>query len=91
MVSLNAAARTFLLMAGMQFVSYVNLTVNYRAIAHKQIPVAMCTDALAGLISFWFVRKIARDDSHPTAALLGVMLGGSLAAGIGIWLTSSWG
>ena len=81
--------RAFALMAAVQFVSYANLTINYRAIAAGLVPAAMVTDALASAISFFIIRRVARDgDGH--AALLGMMAGGSLAAWFGIWLTRAW-
>jgi hypothetical protein len=81
--------REFFIMAGVQFVSYLNLTINYRAIAHGQIGAAMVTDAMAGLIAYVIVRRIVKSEGH--LAVAGMMVGGSLAAAAGMWLTATWG
>ncbi len=80
--------KEFFLMMLVQFVSYANLTVNYRAISAGFIPVAMVTDACAVALSYYIVRHITRTDSRVTLA--GMMVGGSLAAAAGIWLTQAW-
>jgi hypothetical protein len=80
--------KTFLVMALVQFISYSNLVINTRAIAGGLIPAAMVTDAAASAISFFIIRKVAKEDGY--AALVGMMLGGSLAAWFGIWLTGHW-
>ncbi len=87
-VSMKANVKTFLLMALVQFVAYANLTVNFRAISAGMIPVAMATDAAAAAISYFIVRRIVRSESPWTLA--GMMVGGSLAAWFGIWLTEHW-
>jgi hypothetical protein len=78
--------RVFTLMALVQFISYTNLTVNIRAIAAGNIPLAMVTDCLAAGIGYLIVRRIAKDDDS-LATLFGLMLGGSLAALVGITFT----
>jgi hypothetical protein len=78
--------RTFALMALVQFISYTNLTINIRAIASGNIPLAMVTDCLAAGIGYLIVRRIAKDDDS-ISTLLGLMLGGSLAALVGITFT----
>ena len=76
------------LMAVVQFVSYANLTVNYRAVAAGHVGYAMVTDSLAALIGYFIVRKVARAEGPQV--LTGMVLGGSLAAWFGIWLTRTW-
>ena len=75
-------------MGFVQLVSYTNLTVNYRAIAGGHIGSAMITDALAGAISYFIIRRVAKDESYAT--LFGLIVGGSMAAWIGITFTQGW-
>lgn len=71
-----------------QFVSYLNLTINFRAIAHEQYVVAFFTALFAGLLAYAIVRMISHDDRH--RILPGLVIGGAFADVIGIWLTRSW-
>ena len=80
--------RVALLMTAVQFVSYANLTVNFRAIAAGHVPHAMVTDAAASAISFFIIRKVSKSEGY--AALAGMMVGGSLAAAFGIYMTRGW-
>lgn len=79
---------TFLLMALVQFFSYTNLVVNYRAIATKKYHAACVTDVLASAITFFIIRQVAEADTM--AALFGMMVGGGAASYAGIWLTKHW-
>lgn len=72
----------------LQFVQYLVLTINFRAIAHEQYVYAGTTAALAAFLAYRIVRGIAADKSH--LALPGLMLGGALADMTGIWLTRNW-
>jgi hypothetical protein len=81
--------RDFAAFALMQFVSYLNLTINFRAIAHEQYTFAVITDGLACVLSYTIVRRIAGDKSRWGVA--GLVVGGSCAALVGIWLTRAWG
>lgn len=79
----------FLQMALAQFVSYTNLVVNIRAIAHQHYVWAVITDGLASLIGYFIVRKVAKNDS-PWAPW-GMAVGGMLASVVGIYVTKHWG
>lgn len=81
--------RNFTLSALIQFVSYFVLTLNFRAIAHAHIWEAMVTDALAAALSYFIIKRVSRVDGP--GVLLGMMLGGSVAAAFAIWLTRAWG
>lgn len=81
--------RDFFLFAGLQFVSYLNLTINFRAIAHKQYAFAILTDGAASLLAYTIVRRVAGDKSR--WGLIGMTLGGMCAATVGIYLTRAWG
>ena len=75
-------------MAAVQFIAYANLVVNYRAIAAGMILPAMFTDALAAAIGYFIVRKVAKSEGYDV--LVGMVIGGSLAAWVGIWMTEAW-
>ena len=80
--------RNFVIGFGIQFLSYLVLTVNFRAIAESQRGFAMVTDALAVVLSYSIIRRVVKDDSWWTLA--GMVTGGSLAAWVGITLTEHW-
>lgn len=80
--------RTVAFMAAVQFVSYLNLTVNFRAIAHAQYAVAGLTAGLAAVLATTIVRRVAKDESN--SPLVGMVVGGALADMAGIWLTRAW-
>lgn len=83
------AMREFLLMMAVQFLSYLNLTLNFRAIAHEQYLWVAGTDALAVGISYFIIRKVSKAEDG--WGLVGMMIGGSMAGVLGIWLTRNWG
>lgn len=78
----------FALAAVLQFTQYVVLTVNYRAVAHKQTNWAMATDAACVLFSYFIMKNVAQADGY--TVLAGMIVGGTLAARVGIWLTEHW-
>jgi hypothetical protein len=80
---------TFGLFAGLQFVSYLNLTINFRAIAHKRYLYACMSDGIACLLSWTIVRQISHAE-NTWEGMVGLMCGGMLAAGVGIWITRHW-
>ena len=82
--------RDFVLGFVVQGTSYLNLTFNYRAIAHERYDVIVLSDALAVLIAFYIIKRIASKDNN-TWWLVGQTAGGSLAGVVGTWLTRSWG
>ena len=81
--------RAFLLMLVVQFVSYTNLTVNYRAIAHEQYVIAGGTASLAAILSYTIVRRIVKDDTR--WGIAGLVVGAFFADMVGIYLTRVWG
>ena len=82
--------RDFLIAAGIQFVSYLNLTVNFRAISHGQYLWAGATAMLAAALSYTLVRRIAQDESS-LVVVSGMATGGALADMFGIYVTRVWG
>jgi len=75
-------------MAAVQFISYTNLVMNTRALSAGLIPHSIVTDVTASAISFFIIRKIAKEESW--IACLGMMVGGGAAAAFGIWITRHW-
>jgi hypothetical protein len=75
-------------MAAVQFLCYTNLVINYRAVAAGYVGWSMATDALAVLIGYFIVQKVAKAEGWDT--LIGMMIGGTLAAWAGIAMTSMW-
>jgi hypothetical protein len=73
---------------GLQFLQYLVLTINFRAIAHEQYAMAGTTAAVAAWFAYTIVRGVAADKSH--FALPGMMIGGALADVTGIYLTRHW-
>lgn len=81
--------RIFFLMFVVQFFNYLNLTLNFRAIAHKKYRWAVGTDALASCFTFFVIAKVAHEGTYE--ALGGMVLGGALASACGIYMTEHWG
>ena len=81
--------REFFLLMAVQFVSYTNLTINYRAIAHEQYWIAGGTASLAAILSYTIVRRIVKDDTR--WGIAGLVVGAFFADMVGIYLTRVWG
>lgn len=54
--------REFFLFFFIQLASYSILTVNFRAVAHDQIPRALITDGINATFSFFVIRRISKSD-----------------------------
>ena len=72
-----------------QFAYYLILTLNYRAIGAKQIGYAMVTDGCAVAFTYFIVHRMVTKRNWRT--LTGMVIGGSVAAAVGILLTEHWG
>ena len=81
--------RTFVMFFSLQFVQYLNITVDYRAIAHKQYVIVALTNLLAPVLSWVMVVNIKNKDGH-WLGMVAVALGGAASALLGIWLTRAW-
>lgn len=84
----QTVARPFGTMAALQFVSYLVLTVNFRAISHEQYLMAGGTAALAAINSYIIVRRIVKNEQG--WGLAGLIVGGAVADMFGIWITRHW-
>lgn len=76
-------------MMGVQFVSYLNLTFNFRAVAHEQYAVILVSDGVAVAIGYYIIRRVSKAEN--SWGLAGMTIGGALAGVVGTWLTRSWG
>jgi hypothetical protein len=72
-----------------QFLSYVNLTVSVRALAHQQYEIAVLTQTLAPLLAWQMIDKVSHA-KHSWVGRAAVMSAGSLAALAGMYLTRTW-
>jgi hypothetical protein len=84
--------KPFFLMMAVQFIAYLNLTFNFRAVAHAQYWVIAITDGLASAISVFIVQRISNPEKKPrwTWAETGMVVGGATAGVLGTWLTRAW-
>lgn len=87
----TAVVRDFFLFFTLQFVSYLNITIDYRAVAYKQYAVVAVCNVIAPLIAWVMVKKIGEKKNGHWAGMLAVALGGASASLLGIWLTNTWG
>lgn len=74
---------------GLQFVSYLNITVDMRAVNHEQYAVAALTNVVAPLIAWVMVKRIGAA-SHNWVGMVAVSLGGVTSTWAGMWLTRYW-
>lgn len=88
-----ANARVFFAMMLVQFISYLNLTVNFRAISHGQWKFAVVTDGLAVAISIFVVQRVSNPEKEIRWGWQesGMVIGGSCAAIVGMYITRAWG
>ncbi len=82
--------RTFMLFFALQFLSYLNITINIRAIAHQEYAVAVVTDSIAPLIAWTMIKHIGAE-RHSGVGMAAVATGGGLATVVGMWLTQRMG
>ena len=67
-----------MLFFALQFVSYLNITINIRAIAHQEYAVAVVTDSIAPLIAWTMIKHIGAE-RHSGVGMAAVATGGGLA------------
>lgn len=82
-------ARRAAIGAALQFVNYVLLTINYRAIAHEHYAFAGVTALTVSLLGGFAIKRLVKDETPWT--IVGMAVGGGLADMVGIWLTRTWG
>lgn len=80
--------RDFLSFMFLQFVSYLNLTINIRAISTESYVGAIVTDGIACVVSWTIVKRIGK--ANTSIGVVGAAIGGMAASALGIWLTRHW-
>lgn len=86
---MRPGVREFALFFGLQFISYFNVTLDMRAVAHQQYYVAAATNAVAPLIAWMMVERIAKA-RRGWVGKVAVVLGGVTSTWFGMWLTRQW-
>ena len=81
--------KDFALFAALQFLNFLVLVINIRAISHEQIAAAIVTDGLACVLGWTLIKRVSQASSWP--ARVGYVAGGMSASWVGIWLTRTWG
>lgn len=77
----------FLLGLG-QMTSFAFITVNMRAVASGNLPLALLTDAGLQTVAFFVIRRIAKgSDESSIVNWAGYTVGGLLGTCIGLWLS----
>lgn len=80
--------KAFWSMAALNFFGYLILTVNFRAISHEQYVAAGLTAAVAAINGYVITKRIVADEHG--WGLVGLVVGGSIADMVGIYLTRAW-
>src|SRR5881392_236250 len=83
------AVRTAALLGAMQFVNYLVIAVNMRAVAHMQYGWIAASDAAICLLNFTIIKRVAAAESRRERVLY--IVGGTLGALAGVWLSRAWG
>ncbi len=78
--------KTFVLFFALQFLFYVLVTVNYRAIAQARYAWTVATDMLISAAQFWIIRKVG-GSAEDVLAWTGFVCGGAGGSSAGIYLS----
>lgn len=79
----------FALFFALQFITYLVLTLDYRAVAHKKYGWVLVTNLILPGLSWFMIQYIGEAEGY--VGLAGVSVGGALAALVGLKLTEKWG
>jgi len=82
--------KEFFLFFVLQSVLYLNLTIDYRAVAQQQYAMAAVTNIIAPILSWVMVKKIG-EARNEKLGMLAVATAGALSTLLGMWLTRAWG
>jgi hypothetical protein len=74
-----------LIIGSMNFVAYLLLVFNFRAVAQGRYLESIISDTLIASMGFSMVKKIG--EATTLGQRFSFILGGSLASGLGIWIT----
>lgn len=79
--------KDFLLFFTLQALSYCIVTINFRAVAHGNLAVALLTDAFNASFSFFIIRRIARAKNEESyIGWLGYLCGSLLGTTAGMYI-----
>ena len=78
--------KTFFLFFVLQFILYLLVTVNFRAIAQARYGWTILTDTLISAAQFWIIRKVG-GSAESLIALGGFVCGGAIGSLAGIYLS----
>jgi len=78
--------KTFFLFFVLQFILYLLVTVNFRAIAQARYGWTILTDTLISAAQFWIIRKVG-GSAESLIALGGFVCGGAIGSSAGIYLS----
>ena len=81
--------QTFAFCFALQFLAYLNFTIDFRAVSSLNYVAAAATNMVAPVLAWIMVRKIASTQDH-WIGMTAVALGGCTATVLGMWLTKSW-
>jgi len=81
--------KTFSLFFFLQFLMFVLVTVNYRAIAQARYGWTVVTDVLISAAQFWIIRKVG-NSAEDFLAWSGFVCGGAAGSSLGIYLSKKW-
>lgn len=80
--------KDFAVFFALQFISYLNITVDMRAVNHSQYAIAALTNMVAPIIAWVMVERIGKSRSR--WGMVAVALGGVTSTWVGMWLTRFW-
>ena len=78
--------KTFSLFFALQFLLYLLVTVNFRAIAEARYGWTILTDTLISAAQFWIIRKVG-GSAESLVAWGGFVCGGASGSSAGIYLS----
>ncbi len=78
--------KTFSLFFGLQFLLYLLVTVNFRAIAQARYGWTILTDTMISAAQFWIIGKVG-SSAENLVALSGFICGGAGGSTLGIYLS----
>jgi hypothetical protein len=79
--------KTFFIFFLLQFMLYLLVTVNFRAIAQARYGWTILTDTLISAAQFWIIRKVG-GSAESLIALGGFVCGGAIGSSAGIYLST---
>jgi hypothetical protein len=79
---------TVLQVAGLEFLMFLIITVNFRAVAKGWIKTTVATDCRIASLGFTLMKLVV--EAKTVAEMLGYVTGAGLGSVCGMWLTRRW-